>query len=282
MSNMKKKALFFGIAFLIICTPFAWSHFQTTREVQEILEQKAHIQGIPVTQLTSVQEEMDIVSIVKNPSEDTIDAFLNQLPNEVPREKVLNVPFLCQNPFQNEAGWKYHDESCEEAAALQVVLSWEKQEITPQEAHEIILDMIAWEKRPEHFGEHKDLYNEDMRTFVRDYFGYNDQDILWLSEVDSDRIKQIIAAGYPLIMAVSGEKIGNPFYPYPGYHMLVVRGYTDNQVITNDNGTKRGEKYPYDWNVFLTANQAVGGGALIIRQKEIPLDFLQKNFYKED
>ena len=135
-------------------------------------------------------------------------------------------------------------------------------------------------KRPEHFGEHKDLYNEDMRTFVRDYFGYNDQDILWLSEVDSDRIKQIIA-GLSAYYGCFGRKIGNPFYPYPGYHMLVVRGYTDNQVITNDNGTKRGEKYPYDWNVF----------SLQIKQLEVvhhhqdeqkSLSIFCKNFYKED
>ena len=135
-------------------------------------------------------------------------------------------------------------------------------------------------KRPEHFGEHKDLYNEDMRTFVRDYFGYNDQDILWLSEVDSDRIKQIIAAGYPLIMAVSGEKLEIRFIPIRAI-ICWLCGDTLIIKLLRMTTAQNEEKYPYDWNVFSLQIKQLEVVHSVITTNRNPLDFC-KNFYKED
>lgn len=248
---MKKILLLLGILFLVVFAPYIWSRIDTKREVRKILEQKEQIQRIPVSEGSSLQEEIDAVVAPTDSTVSVLESFLTTIPDKIPREKVLHVPFVCQNPFQNEAGWKDHDESCEEAATLQTVLYWNNEAMTAQEANTALLDMIAWQKKPEHFGEHRDLYDEDMRIFVRDYFGYQDNEVLWLPNIDANLVQRILVAGYPLIVPVSGKTINNPFYPYLGYHMLVTIGYTEKQVITNDNGTKRGEKYPYDWDIFL-------------------------------
>lgn len=194
--------------------------------------------------------------------------LISSLPENVPPQKVLPVPFVCQNPFQDQKGWEWHDESCEEAAAYQVILFLEgKSAPDPQVSHELFLDMIEWQEDPSQFGDHIDLYTEDMRIFIRDYFGYDDEEVIWIPELSQDLIKKLIAANHPIIVPLNGTAIQNPFYPEPGYHMLTVIGYTADRVITNEVGTKRGEKYPYKYDIFLTANQAEGGGGIVVVPK---------------
>lgn len=191
-----------------------------------------------------------------------LDSFLSSLPKNPPVKKLLSVPFVCQNPFQNTEGWKWHKESCEEAAALQVALFFQQKILSPYEAHEEILRMISWQK--ENMGDHRDLYGEEMRLFLRDYFFLPDENVLFLPEITFPLLKQILAANIPLIVPVNGKSIRNPFYPHEGYHMLTVVGYTEDRIVTNDVGTKRGEKYPYDVETFFAANADEGGGAFIL------------------
>ncbi len=261
-----KRVIFLLIGVLtIIGTIFAWPKIHARIEMQTIKQEQKKIKNIPVSQYTPEQEEEEI-SVVseKTPQE----SFLNHLPSLVPKEKILQVPFICQNPFQDKAGWKWHDESCEEAAVLQAVLYFTGEKISKNQAHEIILNMIAWQKKPEHFGTHKDLYNYDLQKFIQEYFALDDGEVLWIQEIDKQLIQKIITKGFPLIVPVSGKEITNPYYPYPGYHVLTVIGYTPEKVITNDNGTKRGEKYPYEWEVFLRANKAAKGGGIVITPKQ--------------
>lgn len=42
--------------------------------------------------------------------------------------------------------------------------------------------------------------------------------------------------------------------------MLLLKGYTPTQFITNDAGTKRGANYPYDFQTVLNANHDWNGG----------------------
>ncbi len=190
------------------------------------------------------------------------EQLLQSLPDNVSEEKLLKVPFVCQNPFQDEEHWKYHDNSCEEAAVLQAVLYFDNKIIEPKVAHEQLLDMIKWQEK--NFGTHKDIKKEDLRIFARDYFGFNDEQVVFFENSDKDLIKKIITMGIPIIMPTTAKDLHNPYYQHPGYHMLTVIGYTKNQAITNDVGTKRGEKFPYSWEVLLEANETAGGGFLII------------------
>ncbi len=177
----------------------------------------------------------------------------------------LDVPFICQAPFQTKENWVYHEESCEEAAFLQVHYYLEGiTEVDPQKAHETILDMIAWQK--DNFGEHKDLYANDMKLFIRDYYGYKAEDIEIIYDADIIEIKKAISSGYPVIVPIMGDVLQNPYYPYPGYHMLTVIGYTPEKIITNDVGTKNGADFSYSYEKFMKATKEAGGDVIIIKK----------------
>lgn len=77
-----------------------------------------------------------------------------------------------------------------------------------------------------------------------------------------DQIKTGIAQGKLVLVPAAGRLLSNPFFKSPGplYHMLVVKGYTATQFITNDPGTRRGENYPYGFDVVLDANHDWNNG----------------------
>jgi len=177
----------------------------------------------------------------------------------------LKVPFVCQAPLQTEANWTFHEESCEEAALLQVRYYLEGiDEPDKNKANEEILKMIEWEKN--NFGSHKDLYAADMKEFIKGYYGYADEEVEIIYEAEVTDIKKAVSAGYPVIVPIMGDVLKNPYYPYPGYHMLVIIGYTPDKIITNDNGTRRGKDFSYAYDRFMKAMQAAGGDVLIIKK----------------
>lgn len=176
----------------------------------------------------------------------------------------LKVPFVCQAPLQTEANWKFHEESCEEAALLQIRYYLEGvADPDKQKAHEEILSMIEWEKT--NFGSHKDLYANDMKNFIIGYYGYKDEDIEIIYDAQVTDIKSAVSQGYPVIAPIMGDVLQNPYYPYPGYHMLAIIGYTPEKIITNDNGTRRGKDFSYSYDKFMKALNAAGGDIIIIK-----------------
>ena len=177
--------------------------------------------------------------------------------------KLLKVQFICQAPLQTTENWKYHEESCEEAAVLQNYLYETKSSIEKQEAHEEILRMIEWQRQ--NFGTHKDLYADDLKQFIIGYYGIKESDIKIIYDAGIEDIKKIIDTGHPVIVPIMGDILKNPNYPYPGYHMLIVTGYTEEMIITNDNGTRKGESYSYPQARFLEAMQAAGGDIVSIQ-----------------
>lgn len=211
--------------------------------------------------------------------EKTLDSIKN-IPEEVEEElnpviilenAYLDAPFVCQAPFQTEANWVYHEESCEEAALLQAHYYIEGiKEADKQLAHDTILNMIEWQKNS--FGEHKDLYANDMKLFIRDYYGYEDEDIEVIYDADIIDIKKAVSQGYPVIVPIMGNVLQNPYYPHPGYHMLTVIGYTPESIITNDVGTRRGKDFTYTYDTFMKATNAAGGDILYIKKQPLAAD----------
>ncbi len=183
----------------------------------------------------------------------------------------LEVPFVCQAPHQTEANWVYHEESCEEAAMLQVryYLEGVKNPDT-EDSHKTILDMIEWQKK--NFGEHKDIYANEMKTFINGYYGYPLEKIEIIYDATITDIKKAISMGYPVIVPIMGDILNNPYYPYPGYHMLTIIGYTPDKIITNDVGTRRGKDFSYSYETFMKALEAAGGDVVIIKQLPIKAD----------
>ena len=50
--------------------------------------------------------------------------------------------------------------------------------------------------------------------------------------------------------------------------MLTVIGYTKKDIITNDNGTRRGANYKYKKDVFNAAMKDAGADIIIIKLKQ--------------
>jgi hypothetical protein len=188
---------------------------------------------------------------------------------EKPGAHYLEVPFICQAPLQTTENWEFHEESCEEAAVLQSYLFLTDQVMSKQQAHEEILRMIDWQM--EHFGGHHDIYADKVKEFIHGYYETPNEEIDVIYDATLEDIKEYISQGYPVVVPIMGDVLRNPHYPHPGYHMLVVTGYTENTIITNDNGTRKGEDFSYENQRFLDAMNTAGGDIVIIKAKTTTL-----------
>lgn len=162
----------------------------------------------------------------------------------------LKVPFVSQAPLAN---WDdLHNEACEEAAVLNVVLYLENEKMSKNEADKKLIEMVNWQES--HFGGHFDLPVEKVKEFIQGYYNYQ---VRISYDISLDSIKKELAQGNPVIVPASGRTLGNPNFRQPGpvYHMLVIRGYDDkkSEFITNDVGTRKGEGYRYQYQKLFDA-----------------------------
>ncbi|MFA5051631.1 MAG: C39 family peptidase [Patescibacteria group bacterium] len=167
----------------------------------------------------------------------------------IPSEMNLAVPFTTQAPLVN---WdEQHEESCEEAAALIVHYYWQKKTFTPELANTELQTIVDYENQT--LGFYKDTTAEETAQFIRGLWGYDKVEVKY--DITLDDIKAEVAEGRPVIVPTAGRKLGNPNFKQPGplYHMIVIRGWTDDMIITNDPGTRKGEGYQYSPEVIMNA-----------------------------
>lgn len=210
----------------------------------------------PAPEPVSVNQMVNRSLAVNNSNLNINSTNSNQAPAPVvlPAEFDLAVPFTTQSPY---AEWTEQDEeSCEEAASLIVHYYWQNKTFTKEVAKRELQKIVDFEN--EHLGKYKDTTAEETAQIIRDMWGYKRVDVR--HDVTIEDIKQEVAQGRPVILPTAGRLLGNPNFKSPGplYHMLVVRGWTKNMIITNDPGTRKGEGYQYkpetlfnaihDWN----------------------------------
>lgn len=162
----------------------------------------------------------------------------------------LDVPFTSQAPFED---WELpFKEACEEAALLMVDSFYKGATLTKQGATNAIIALTNFQQS--RFGYYEDTIAEETATVAREYFGYKKVKVV-PGPLTADAIKKEIAQGHPVILPMAGRLLGNIYYRRPGpyYHMLVVKGYTTTEFITNDPGTKRGQNYRYPYDTLLNA-----------------------------
>lgn len=162
---------------------------------------------------------------------------------------IDNFSFASQAPLGN---WdELHDEACEEAALILVKYYLDNQDINSEVMEDEILKMVTWEIS--YFGSHKDLTIEELSDVATKYYNLNNYDILPISSIDD--IKKEIIKNHPVIIPTAGRLLGNPYFRQPGpiYHMLVVIGFNDNNIIVQDIGTKRGDHFTYNEKILLNA-----------------------------
>ena len=119
--------------------------------------------------------------------------------------------------------------------------------IEPAVARKELLALVEYEKK--NYGFHEDTSTEQTAQLIRDYYGYK---VKVYYDISLEDIKKELARGNPVIVPTAGRLLNNPYFTPPGpiYHMLVVKGYTPTEFITNDPGTKRGADYSYSYQVL--------------------------------
>lgn len=167
----------------------------------------------------------------------------------LPAGMNLSIPFVSQAPFSD---WNLpYQEACEEASVIMVHYYLQNKELTPEIMDREILKLVEWEN--EKFGDYKHTSVAQTVQILNEYLGYTN--IKVLTDFSLDDLKAEIAKGHPVIVPAAGRQLGNPYFQNPGpiYHMLVMKGYTKDNIITNDPGTRRGRDFTYRPDVFLAA-----------------------------
>ncbi len=211
----------------------------------------AHWQELHAPEETVVIREKGTQQIPRGPS----SASLPQVPSPPAKQQSLPATYLLEVPFTSQAplvNWDaVHEETCEEASLLMVhrFLQGERKAIDPESAEIDLLALVRWEERNT-FG--IDVTIGELALIAEQYYGYKP---VIEETVTVQRIKEIIAAGNPIIIPAAGRDLGNPYFSGEGpwYHMLVIRGYDRNEFIVNDPGTRRGESYEYSYDTLIAA-----------------------------
>lgn len=166
---------------------------------------------------------------------------------ELPFVFDLKVPFVSQAPF---ADWDpLHNEACEEASMIMVAKYFKKEKLDKEIMENEIQKLVQWEMEN---GYPIDLTAEKVVEVLDKYFRVKSE---VSSEVTVEKIKSEIVAGKLIILPLAGRFVPNPYYRQPGplYHMLIIRGFDEDEFITNDPGTKRGERFKYLYGDLLWA-----------------------------
>lgn len=164
------------------------------------------------------------------------------------------VPFTSQAPLAEWDDPRQQD-GCEEASVMMAV-AWARGEKlgSKEENRDKIVALSDWQN--ERFGPGHDTSAEDTAARIfGDYFNFDRVRVVDLT--GSQDIIGEIMSGNLVVVPMNGQILGNPNYTAPGpeRHMLVVTGYDPDgrEFITNDPGTRRGEDYRYDEQVFFNA-----------------------------
>lgn len=209
---------------------------------------------LPVNSITNVNQanNQGTQSAKANTS---VNTNTNETPQIVlPVKFDLKVPFASQAP---QGDWSMpYQEACEEASTIMAARYFKNEKLDNNIMAEEILKLVQWE---EDNGYPIDLTAEQTAEVTQKYFGLKATLNKMVSEAE---IKKQLVAGNLIIVPLAGRDIGNPYYTQPGplYHMLLIRGFDEDEFITNDPGTKRGEAYRYKYGDLLWAvHDWVGG-----------------------
>ncbi len=219
-------------------------------------------EGIAESQKTLNKNE-DTEGIAEN-NEITEDAEAVEI--EIPAELNLAIPFTSQAPFSN---WDaVHEETCEEASILMAGRFLLGRGISDaQDAETAMLEIVASEETD--FGYGVSITAEETAEVLEFIYPSLDAEVVY--DFSWDDVKTALAQGYPVIAPAAGRQLGNPNFTAPGplYHMLVIKGYTADLIITNDPGTRKGADYTYSYDTLYDAIHDWNDGAVTTGQKAI-------------
>jgi hypothetical protein len=232
MKNKLDQVLNVIIALILVAFVFEVSYFLTHWRGSDKIIEPIIIDPI---QPILLREEPIVEEV------DTVEELV------IPESMNLDIPFITQAPFRS---WKEYpfNHTCEEATVLQVHYYFSKETIEENKIKQDLLDMVDFETKE--YGFHEDTSAAQTAKLIEDYYGYKTETRYDISLED---IKKEIANGHPVIVPTAGRLLNNPHFTPPGplYHMIVIKGYTPTEFITNDPGTyKTGADWPYSYQVL--------------------------------
>ncbi len=240
----KKIALLVGLILFVVVLFFnrvaikelvlSWQRadLPEAREFQDVIARSVSDEAIP--------SETD--EIATPPAAARDDSF------KFPSEYNLAVPFQPQAP---QANWDLpYQEACEEASLIMADAFYNKKSLTIDEMDERIKKLVDWQVG--RFGYYEDTTAAETATIAREYFGLTAE---LDYDVSVDNIKKQISQNKLVLAPAAGKILPNPNFRNGGplYHMLVIRGYTPEEFITNDPGTRKGREFVYKYNDLLNA-----------------------------
>ncbi|MFC1598062.1 C39 family peptidase [Patescibacteria group bacterium] len=173
----------------------------------------------------------------------------------IPEEHYLDIPFTPQAPH---AEWEMpYQEACEEAAIMMAARYLQGRVIEDEDdADRAILQLVDY---GESIGYPIDTTAAETADTLTRFYDLETEVIYSFSW---DDVKSEVAQGHPVILPAAGRLLENPNYTEPGplYHMLVVKGFSPEHVITNDPGTKNGLDYKYEYDLLFNAVHDWNGG----------------------
>jgi hypothetical protein len=179
-----------------------------------------------------------------SPSSSPDSGATNNPPASPAKSILLAVPFFSQAPFGEWSDILFQN-ACEEASVIMAMHWVAKTPVTLEQAKQEILDLTDYEYKT--YGEATDRSAADTAKLFKDYYHYSN--VREREGISTKDIKAEIQAGHLVIVPLNGQILKNPYYSGagPDHHMLVVIGFdahTD-EFITNDVGTRHGEKFRY-------------------------------------
>lgn len=227
-----RKVIFAGV---IVFAAIAAIFFSSSGKLERFLEKREQAR-VRLPLLTTVTPKKSYGSSV---------AFSGSVVSALAREVNWDVPFTPQAPL---AVWdELHEEACEEASVEMVLKYFRGEKISSvADAEKDIRNLV---KKNEALGFTVDDTAEQVRSLI--LAEEPALKVKLIKDPKMEDLKNELSAGALVIVPAAGRELKNPYFQIPGprYHMLVLRGYTsDDYVITNDPGTKRGEQYVYRWS----------------------------------
>ncbi len=239
MKNKFKIALSIILILIIGGAGFyCWQQYQKNRKL--VVTIKTNDLLISNTQADTILPAAEEKS--SEPAEQKID-----LPNYY---KIENVPFVSQAPT---GAWDaYHNETCEEAAALTAIYYKDGIQVDNAKIEEDLIKLTDWQDS--NWGGNFELSVYDLQKLIKSFYNRDSQVI---NNPTLEDIKKQLVDNNPVIIPASGRTLNNPNYTGlgPVYHMLVLIGYDDSQnaFITEDIGITKGENYTFPYDVIMNS-----------------------------
>lgn len=243
----RRFLLIIGIVFVFLSVVVVIPRATSWWERREAMSEQTTVRLPPVQHFFSSSSSSSFSSFFSSPSS----------PSSIPSAINWDVPFTSQAPAGN---WDPpYDEACEEASVLMALRYFQgKPIVSVEDADSAVVALVEANAT-------LGFPIDDTAAQVKTLIESQDPSLIvsLMKDPGIDLLQDVLQSGALIIMPLAGREIGNPYFQTPGplYHMLVIRGFTeDGFAITNDPGTKRGEKFVYRWQTLLDANHDWNGG----------------------